>query len=154
MNEKSSLFDLGPVLPVMIGKPLSDALIPQNHKFDNHHALVDTGANIGGIDPDIAEKMDLPWIDSMDIGGWGGVNEHDVYAASVLIVGLDMTYHSTRLVAAPLPQHSKVLLGRDFLRHVVMLYDGMNNELLFAKSPTLKVQFAHKANEPFSSKSN
>lgn len=154
MNEGNPLFFLGPMLLVRIGKPFPDAQIPENHKFDSQYALVDTGANIGGIDPAIAEKMNLPLIDSMDVGGWGGVNKHDVYAASVHIVGLDMVSHSARLVAAPLPQHSRVLLGRDFLRHVVMLYDGMNSELLFAKSPTLKVGFVQQANEPSSSKSN
>ena len=145
------------MLPVAIGKP-SPNQISKSHLFGEEQlmALVDTGANIGGIDPSIAVEMNLPLIDSIDVEGWGGVNKHDVYAASVHIVGLDMANHSARLVAAPLPKHSKVLLGRDFLRHVVMLYDGMNNELLFAKSPTLKVQlhFDQKANKPSSSKSD
>ena len=99
-------------------------------------ALVDTGAALSCIDTELAKALQLPVVDSMEIGGAGGKSVHDVYAASVSIPSLELNQHG-RFAGVGLTaggQAHGVLLGRTFLEGTVMIYDGFRGQVTIASA--------------------
>lgn len=123
------LIQLGPTLRVSLG--FDEAYDPARPErppelpIDGLMALIDTGASASCIDATLAMHLDLPVIDQRDVAGIGGsllVNMHLVQIhASTLSFTL---YGAMAGVDLSVGDH-KVLLGRDFLRHFVMIYDGL-----------------------------
>ena len=101
-------------------------------------ALVDTGATESCIDALLAAKLGLPIVDRRKIAGAGGVHEVNVYLAQIRVVTLNVNIHGS-FAGVNLKdggqQHS-VLLGRTFLRHVTMLYDGKTGKVTISHDPT------------------
>jgi predicted aspartyl protease len=89
-------------------------------------ALVDTGASECCIDSDLAQKLNLPVVDRRHIAGVSGRKEVDVYLAHVHIPSLTFTMYGpfagVDLIAGG--QRHYALIGRTFLRHFNMVYDG------------------------------
>jgi hypothetical protein len=89
-------------------------------------ALVDTGAEEGCIDSSFAAQLGLPIVDRRKVCGIEGSMEVNMHLAQIHIPGLKFTlqgaFAGVHLVAGGHPY--KVLMGRTFLSHFSMEYDG------------------------------
>lgn len=92
----------------------------------NIHALVDTGASINCIDNGLAIQLKLPIFDRQKIGGVGGLHEVNMYLAQVHVPALNSIIYGgfagVDLVASG--QMHSALIGRTFLAHFTMVYEG------------------------------
>jgi predicted aspartyl protease len=89
-------------------------------------ALVDTGAGECCIDTDLAKKLALPVVDRRKIAGAGGLKEVDVYMAHIHVPSLQFTMYGV-FAGVDLQaggQRHFALIGRTFLRHFTMVYEG------------------------------
>jgi predicted aspartyl protease len=117
----------GPTLLVDIGfdQSYAEGLIPQL-AATKLWALVDTGATECCIDSDLARKLNLPVVDRRHIAGVSGRREVDVYLAQVHVPSLTYTVYGpfagVDLIAGG--QRHYALIGRTFLRHFTMHYEG------------------------------
>ena len=119
----------GPTIAVAIGCDLDfqpGAGVRPNLPPDPYPALVDTGATQSCIDSALAATLNLPIIDRDEIGGVGGRTEVNVYLAQIYIPELRFTIYGgfagVHLEASGAPFYA--LLGRTFLNHFSMHYDG------------------------------
>ena len=90
-------------------------------------ALVDSGAQESCIDSMLAAELGLPIVNRAFISGVGGKHEVNVYLAQVYINGLQITQYGRFLgvhLAAGGQAHV-ALIGRSFLRHCIMEYNGI-----------------------------
>ena len=89
-------------------------------------ALVDTGATESCIDATLAEDLNLPMVDSHDLAGIGGFTKVNVYLAQIYIPSLLTTIYGEAggVHLSESGQPFSALIGRDFLRHFSMNYDG------------------------------
>ena len=89
-------------------------------------ALIDTGASTTCIDEAAAQKLQLPVIDVVKIASASHAStEQNVYPIQIEVVGLPITVNAPRAVGAPLePQGILVLIGRDVLQHMLLVYNG------------------------------
>ena len=98
-------------------------------------ALVDTGATESCIDSDLAQKLNLPVVDRRKVAGVGGLQEVSMYLAHIHIPSLAFTLYGAfagvDLVAGGQPHFA--LIGRTFLRHFRMTYDGQSGEVNLTK---------------------
>ena len=123
------LAQFGPTLPVFVGfdirfwegqvstPDLPARLMP---------ALVDTGASNSCIDSTLAKELGLPIVDEDTVGGVGGALRVDVYWAQLYVPTLEMGF-SGPVAGVHLnegQQRHAVLIGRDFLEHFTMVYEG------------------------------
>jgi predicted aspartyl protease len=90
-------------------------------------ALIDTGATLTCIDEALAQELKLPVIDKQTCSGIDGTCELDVYAAQVTAPSLGGISQYGRFGGVKLTQGGQmhqILIGRTFLQHVIMIYDG------------------------------
>ena len=119
---------VGPTVHVKIG-------FDPNHRMDSenlpalpdtlHPALVDTGASESCIDSALAEALKLPVVDRKPISGALGPGESDIYVAQVYVPNagtISGRFAGVHLLAGGQPHYA--LLGRLFLLHFEMLYNG------------------------------
>jgi predicted aspartyl protease len=89
-------------------------------------ALVDTGATESCIDSGLAMRLNLPIIDRRSVSGVHGAGAVNVHLAHVHIPSLASTLYgpfcAVDLVAGGQAHHA--LIGRTFLQHFTMTYDG------------------------------
>ena len=120
---------VGPTLEVQIGfdpghwpNGASLPAVPQTL----YPALLDTGAFTSCIDADLASELDLIVVDRQWISGVGGSLEVNVYAAQFVIPSLPWVIYGefagVNLQAGG--QRHAALIGRTFLRHQRLVYDG------------------------------
>ena len=128
----------GPTLQVNVGfDPKYDHAAPvgaPNLSSELVPALVDTGATISCIDDALATRLSLPTVDRMIMSGVGGEHEVNVYLAQIFVPTLRFTQYG-RFSGAALSaggQPHTVLIGRSFLRHFVMIYDGLRGQVTLA----------------------
>jgi hypothetical protein len=120
----------GPTIFVNIGfdpnfNPEIPGLVPTPGITDVQ-ALVDTGAGESCIDSFLAAQLNLPIVDRVQIGGVGGVHVVNVHLAQVHVPALHFTVYGPFAgvhLAAGGQLHS-VLIGRTFLQHFTMIYEG------------------------------
>lgn len=95
-------------------------------------ALVDTGATECCIDSVLATQLNLPIVDKRTTSGAHGPQEVNVHLAQVHVPALSITmlgqFCAVHLSAGGSPH--KVLMGRSFLRHLVMTYDGTTGKVI------------------------
>jgi hypothetical protein len=95
------------------------------------HALVDTGASEGCIDSLLAAQLNLPIVDRRMISGVHGGQEVNMHLAQVHVPALRFTLYGTfagvHLQAGG--QMHKALIGRTFLRHYKMVYEGQTGSV-------------------------
>ena len=135
-DNPADLYQAGPTLHVLIG---------YDHHFRSggpdpdlpgelHPALVDTGATHSCIDIGLAERLGLPVVDRQVIAGIGGRMEAPVYAAQIRVPGLDSTVHGAfdgvRLAESGQPHVA--LIGRSFLLHFTMTYEGRTGRVVIS----------------------
>ncbi len=88
--------------------------------------LVDTGAEEGCIDSSLAALLKLPIVDRRKVCGISGSLEVDMHLAQVHIPSLKFTLHGrfAGVHLVPGGHRYQVLIGRTFLRHFKLVYDG------------------------------
>jgi predicted aspartyl protease len=127
----------GPTLSVNVGfdktwRASSDA--PPNARGFELEALVDTGAQDNCIDRLVAAQLNLPVVDRERVCGVHGEREVDVYVAQVYVPALKFTeygkFAGVELKESGHRQH--LLLGRTFLSHFTLVYDGKTGEVSLA----------------------
>lgn len=89
-------------------------------------ALVDTGAGESCIDSLLASQLNLPIIDRRSVSGVHGSQEVNMHLAQVHVPKLNFTIYGAfagvHLTAGG--QWHQVLIGRTFLAHYKMVYEG------------------------------
>ena len=132
---RETLVRFGPTLEVRVGFDISfwRALATDNAGVAQpvipsvvFPALVDTGATDSCIDDSLAEQLQLPIVDEIPIVGVGGAHQAQVYLAQIYIPALRIGY-SGQVLGAQLSdggQVHRVLIGRDLLQHLHLVYDG------------------------------
>jgi len=92
--------------------------------------LVDTGAGESAIDQVMAERLGLPVVHEGPLGRYDGIRMYKFYRAVVSVPALGVLHHG-EFAGLPLAESGfqPVLLGRTFLRTVVMTYDGARDEV-------------------------
>lgn len=127
-----NLTQFGPTIRVSIGHFRAEDesnVVPKED--ESTIALVDTGASLSCIDIALAEKLELPIVDTMTIGGSDGAKEHNVYLAQIQIPDLRYTQYGL-FAGVDLQggaQPHQALLGRTFLRDAIMIYDGFRGQV-------------------------
>ena len=129
---------LGPIVRVHIGFDPKHQPVPgrvPNLPKEHFHALVDTGATMSCIDADVASRLDLPEVDQRKLAGVHGVGEADVYLGQIYIPDLKWTiagrFSGVHLRKSGLPYSA--LLGRTFLAHMHMAYDGKTGSVIITR---------------------
>ena len=129
------LIYFGPTLEVRVGFDIQFWLAQSANEADTIQpnlppipfpALVDTGATESCIDEALAEALELPVVDEVSIAGVGGAHQAQVYLAQIYIPELEIGYNG-RVIGARLSdgdQIHRVLIGRNFLQHLRLVYDG------------------------------
>jgi len=89
-------------------------------------ALVDTGASESCIDSLLAAQLKLPVVDRRQIAGAGGAHTVNVHLAQVRVPLLNKTIlgYFTAVHLAAGGQMHRALIGRTFLKHFTMVYEG------------------------------
>jgi len=125
------LLRYGAIIRLTIGYPeaeyeeaVADGLkIPLPHEI---HGLIDTGAAVTIVNPQLARSLKLPLIGEVSIQAAGHTGKYPEYLASVSFrqSGLErFTY--LRVVACPiLSKEMSCLIGRDILQHWELRYNG------------------------------
>jgi predicted aspartyl protease len=137
-NSPNLLVREGPTLSVKAGFDTNfhpNRGINPNLEADLYHALVDTGADNSSIDSALADQLNLPVVDTGKIAGAGGPTDVNLYLAQIYIPGLNWIIYG-RFAGVHLSaggQKHRVLLGRTFLRHYTMFYDGMTGTVTLSR---------------------
>jgi hypothetical protein len=127
------LVRLGPTIMVDIGlKSRGPAGGPPDLSRKKIKALIDTGAGGDCIDDDLAKSLGLPITDEGEISGVGGRHQAFIYTARLYVPALD------RLLFQPFTgvklqqgdQWHGVILGRPFLRHYTLTYNGRDGSVV------------------------
>lgn len=94
--------------------------------YNQFPALVDTGTLDSCIDSSIAMSLGLPIVEQQYVSGAGGAYTANMFLAQMYIPALDYTIYGqfagVHLLAGG--QTHYALIGRTFLQHFVMAYDG------------------------------
>jgi predicted aspartyl protease len=108
-----------PVIEISVSAPFSkDAL--------SLGALIDSGADITVIPERIVSQFKLRRVDSALTSGFGkGVMEATVYAAILSVEGIS----KPKIYRVLSWSENYVLIGRDFLKQIVTVLNGPNEEL-------------------------
>lgn len=131
-NDHQTLIKIGPTIQTLIGHHHG---LDQN-PFLTHqvNALVDSGAEQSCIDKSIAEQLGLPVVDLQMVAGANGAVEQPVYMANLQFPTLNFAQYG-RFIGVDLisgGQPHGALLGRTFLSHIVMIYDGIRGQVTLA----------------------
>ena len=128
MDFPADLVRHGPTLQVRIGFDNSyqpGDPVPRIPAF-RHSALVDTGAQESSIDVDLALALNLPVAGPQRVSGVHGTREVTMYFAQMYIPSLHWVvaghFAGVQLASEGMPFHA--LIGRHFLRHARLTYDG------------------------------
>ena len=97
-------------------------------------ALVDTGATESCIDLELAVALNLPVFDRHEVFGVSGAFEVSAYVAQIYIPALQFTivgpFDGVRI--APGEHRHYALIGRTFLRHFNMTYEGRTGSVILS----------------------
>lgn len=140
MSDRSLLLQYGPTISVSVSHYRSDTdaaagAQPQKEPVSTH-ALVDTGATQSCIDIGLAQELELPIIDTVEISGSDGAKTHPVYLAAVSIPSLEFYQYGpfAGVALADGGQQHRALLGRTFLERAIMIYDGIRGQVTLAST--------------------
>jgi hypothetical protein len=88
-------------------------------------ALVDTGASICAVDESAAIRLGLQPVGQSRVSGVGGTQMRNVYVGKIMFPGTPIPPQQWTLSGAELKdQNLLLLIGRDILRHCVLIYNG------------------------------
>ena len=132
-SQSEGLIQDGPTLSVRIGhaSQFARSISSPGVSWELYSALIDTGSDENFIDISLAQTLALPLLREAPVAGVHGVQRGLVFDATIHIPELDFTFRGSvfgsRLAESGLPYAA--LLGRAFLQHVVMRYDGRTGEV-------------------------
>lgn len=130
LNPAFVLRNNGPFLEVVIGPPkaIREIYNNENKKFPvaKVMALIDTGASISVIKPEIINNTNLIHTGYQKIASVQDEQHQPVYSGSILFPWGSLK--DAPLVACPL-KNVDCLIGRDVLQHWYMTYDGVGGSL-------------------------
>jgi hypothetical protein len=127
---KDLLVNFGPTLLVDIGFDLNyrpSQVTPPIPGISGVHALVDNGATASCIDALLATQIGLPLVNRRMVAGVHGAKEVNIYLAQVNVPLLAFTIYG-EFAGVDLKAGGQVhaaLIGRTFLQHFTMNYDGL-----------------------------
>lgn len=133
------LISNGPTLNVNIGfdpsyNPIS-ADPPPTLPVIGLPALVDSGATDSCIDRLLAAQLKLPVVDRQRVAGVHGARDVNMHLAQIHVPSLDVTLYGkfagVDLIAGGMIHHA--LIGRTFLRHFTMAYDGLTGSVVLSR---------------------
>ena len=135
VSPQQALTRFGPILGVRVG--FDRAFEPSQSASPNLPeellpALVDTGAFQSCIDSDLAGNLQLPIVDQQSVSGAGGEFKTNIFLAQMYIPDLRITLYG-RFAEVHLNsggQPYSALLGRTFLQHFTMTYEGQTGVVL------------------------
>jgi len=131
----------GPTLLVDIGfdpayRPDPPGMVPRA-AITGQRALVDTGASVSCIDGGLAMQLNLPIVDRQPISGIGGTMIANLHLAQIHIPSLNVTVYgnfaAVDLIAGG--QAHYALIGRTFLMHIKMTYNGLTGKVVISNDP-------------------
>lgn len=101
------------------------------------HALVDTGASESCIDSLLATQINLPVVDRRMVAGVHGGQEVNMHLAQVRIPSLGINIYGAfaRVHLQAGGQVHRALIGRAFLRHCRMVYEGHTGSVIIETFP-------------------
>ena len=124
----------GPTLPVLIGLDTNFAAVTPTRVDAVQRlspALVDTGSDTTCIDSDLAYALNLPVANQEIVSGIHGRGIVNFHLARIYVPRLEVEF-SGAFVGAHLEaggQPYSAIIGRDFLRHFRLTYDGRTGEV-------------------------
>lgn len=125
--DSDALVLYGPTLMVQVG--FDRAFVPGGNLSlpeQRWPAMVDTGADSSCTDSELATKLSLPIVDEGMVSGVHGAMGLNLHLAQIHVPELDFTlygrFYGVHLAAGG--QLQSALLGRDFLQHFTMVYNG------------------------------
>jgi predicted aspartyl protease len=129
----------GPLVQVVIsiGKFFSEQLAQQGHELPSPVtgvALIDTGATTTCIDDSIALQMGMPAVDVVMMASAShAATRQNVYSVHMEIVGSPIRVEVPKAMGASLKGQGIIaLIGRDYLRHCTLYYNGIMGEITLA----------------------
>ncbi len=135
-NSPSDLQKQGPILHVLIShttEELTEARslgfeFPQARPFNG---LIDTGAAVTIINPQLAETYKLKYTGPESITAAGHTGKYPGYAASISFPDRKLkAFDVVRIIACPLASaEMSCLIGRDILRFWELTYNGQSGEV-------------------------
>ena len=131
-DEPSAVLEArGPLVLAQIGVPELLARNLRAHGLEipedqRGPCVVDTGASLTGVDLGVAQALGLPPFTTAVVCTPTGTEERSVYVVRLEFPGSGLpTRDPARVLGVDLePLGLAALIGRDFLRELVMVYDG------------------------------
>jgi hypothetical protein len=129
-SSPDDLMNNGALIKVKVGMPkdIADSLAKQGKPVPNPVealAMIDTGASITALDAALAQQIGLTQTGLAPIAGVTGTQNQPVYAAKLMLDQPSVQLDPWTMIGSPLQvQHFQVLLGRDFLEQLTLVYDG------------------------------
>jgi len=133
------LRSVGPRIPVEVA--VTDFLaanltqsgrsVPQPH---SGYALVDTGASVTAVDEDVLKRLGINPIRTIQLSTPNGTQTRLLYPAKLLFPGTPLPpLEFASIVGVNVKdQGYLVLIGRDILRHMLMVYGGTGGYVAFS----------------------
>lgn len=100
------------------------------HEFGPFPAYLDTGASVSVLDPGVVQALGAePLAEAgLHVLGRDTVSHHGVYAVEVALADVptaEREWFALTALEGPInPKGTAAALGRDFLSHLVLTYDG------------------------------
>jgi predicted aspartyl protease len=96
-------------------------------------ALIDTGASTTCIDDATARQMGLPVIDVVQMTSASHASiPQNIYPVQIEVIGPGINITVPAMGANLAPQGIHALIGRDFLQHCTLHYNGLSGEITLA----------------------
>lgn len=128
---QAALLQRGPLVQVTVsvGQAIAQQILQSGGTLpppQSGLALIDTGATSTCVDDAAAQQLKLPAIDVVTVASASHpATQQNVYPIQIEFVGLPITVDAARAIGAPLAaQGLLVLIGRDVLQHMVLVYNG------------------------------
>lgn len=135
--DKSTLFQQGPHIAISISATTFEVEAGRRLGLDfkelSVRALIDTGASVTVINPEIALNCKLRYTGRARIVAVGGKpGEYREHAAAISFPGTTLPpFDAIRVVACPIIRqpYFSCLIGRDILRKWLLTYDGRSGQV-------------------------
>lgn len=135
-NSPSNLQKHGPIIKVLISHTTEELAEARSLGFEfpdsqPFNALIDTGASLTIINPQLAETYKLKYTGRENISAVGHTGSYPSYAATITFPDQKLRpFDVVRIVACPLASAAmSCLLGRDILRYWELIYHGESGEV-------------------------
>ena len=139
LHNPEHLARVGPRLLVQVSVPesLAAALNERGEEVsspEEGYALFDTGASATCADESVLLRLGLSPVDTVSIATPSGTSEANVYVCALYFPGSQMPdLNEVFVIGAQLQnQNYAVLIGRDILQDMILIYDGPGARTTFA----------------------